>query len=270
MTMNRGMAFEQRIAEILQKAKIPFKSEVALGGVSPDFLISTPVGHRIVVEAKSWDPKPCNQRRAIQQAKLYKKTTGADLAFVVVQGLKRGRPSEGLVAENELIDVLSTEFQRKELPIGQVVRRPINLMEQFEKLLTESRAKKTIFAAMPFSPEYDDTYLVAMARAAETINAVCKRVDHEKFEGDIVEEIKRLIRESIAVIADLSESKPNVLYETGFAHALERPTIHICSTPLDKLPFDVRNLNTIKYVKGQTYKLQSELIKRLRAALRTT
>ena len=60
------------------------------------------------------------------------------------------------------------------------------------------------------------------------------------------------LRRSSAVIADLSESKPNVLYEAGLAHALKRPSVHICSTPIADLPFDVRNWNTIFCRRGQT------------------
>ena len=54
-----------------------------------------------------------------------------------------------------------------------------------------------------------------------------------------VDEIQRLIRQSVGVIADLSEAKPNVLYEAGYAHALNKPCVHICSTSIEKLPFDV-------------------------------
>ncbi|MGD0173670.1 MAG: hypothetical protein ABSC61_04430, partial [Anaerolineales bacterium] len=87
------------------------------------------------------------------------------------------------------------------------------------------------------------------------------------FSGDIVDEIKRLIASSVAVIVDLSEAKPNVLYEAGFAHALKKPTVHISSTPLSDLPFDIRNWNTLLYQRGQTIKLQDPLARRLRAVL---
>lgn len=92
-------------------------------------------------------------------------------------------------------------------------------------------------------------------------------MDREEFAGDIVEEIKRLIKASKAVIADLSEGKPNVLYEAGFAHALGKPTVHICSTALTELPFDVRNWNTVAYTLGQTTKLREPLARRLKAVI---
>jgi nucleoside 2-deoxyribosyltransferase len=112
-------------------------------------------------------------------------------------------------------------------------------------------------------------YFVAMSFAAEQVGAACKRVDQTEFTGDIVQEIKRLISESVAVIVDLSEGRANVLYETGYAHALEKPTVHICSTDFSQLPFDVRNWNTIKYNRGQTTLLKQPLAERLGKVIET-
>jgi nucleoside 2-deoxyribosyltransferase len=120
---------------------------------------------------------------------------------------------------------------------------------------------------MPFASEYDDVFFVAMTHAARSVNAACERIDKEDFVGDIVGEILRRVRGSAAVIADLSESRPNVLYEVGYAHALGIPTVHICSTPLEQLPFDVSHWNTIKYAKGQTVRLKAGLTRRLRTVL---
>lgn len=127
---------------------------------------------------------------------------------------------------------------------------------------------KRLFAAMPFSPDYDDAFLVGMAGAAKAANAVCERVDHESFSGDVVAEIKKMIRRSAAVIVDLSDNRPNVLYEAGYAEALSIPTIQICSTPLDQLPFDVRNSRTHPYRKGQTHKLARDLARLLKNVLK--
>jgi len=137
---------------------------------------------------------------------------------------------------------------------------------QAARPLTASKPKQ-IFAAMPFAPEYSDTYWVAMREAAKAVEAGCVRVDEVDYVGDVVEKIKNLIAESDAVIADLSESAPNVLFELGFAFALEKPCVLICATPLDELPFDIRNQKTISYAKGQTYQLKEDLIQPLRMIL---
>jgi hypothetical protein len=246
--------------------------------VQPDFLIQTPDGRSIIVDAKNSPPTESNIRRAIHQVQLYQEAIGADGAVVVLKDLEPGRPAEGVVGEQGLADLLSGMLQRMLQPLnwgrphsskapafGKVPRRN----ETNPRLVPSPTAsKRAIFAAMPFSDEYDDTYFVAMAHAADSLGAVCRRVDREDFEGDIVDEIQKLIRQCVAVIADLSESKPNVLYETGFAHALGLPTIHICSTPLDQLPFDIRNWNTIEYLRGQTYSLRDVLARRLASLLK--
>jgi nucleoside 2-deoxyribosyltransferase len=87
------------------------------------------------------------------------------------------------------------------------------------------------------------------------------------YVGDVVEKIKGMIGESAAVIADLSGSAPNVLFELGFAFALGKPCILVCSTPLDELPFDIRNQRVIPYGKGRTYQLREELISALATVL---
>lgn len=107
-----------------------------------------------------------------------------------------------------------------------------------------------------------------MTRAAQQVGSVCRRVDQEDFTGDVVSEIERLIRTSEAVIVDLSETKPNVLYEAGYAHALDnKPVVHISSSPLSNLPFDVSHWNTLSYSAGRTYALRAPLTRRLRVAI---
>jgi hypothetical protein len=159
--------------------------------------------------------------------------------FLVFPELQRNIESKGVVSADRLIDSLVSVFQRQTARYKRRFRGP-------------KPARRAIFAAMPFSREYDDTFFVAMSYAADQVDAACTRVDQTEFAGDVVDEIRRLIKESVAVIVDLSEARPNVLYETGYSHALKKPAVHICSTPLAELPFDVRNWNTLEYARGQT------------------
>lgn len=248
--------FEQQIAAELRSAKITFESNVPLGGVTTDFLVNGPNGRHIVLELKKSITSEDSRLQAVVRADYYKIATKVDAVFVVVPVLKESYHSRFLIEKSDLIDVLLQEFEKyKQLP------------PRVDKEIRISDAQRIIFAAMPFSIEYEDVYFVAMASAAASVDAICKRVDYEEYSGDVVAKIKELIRSSKVVIADLSDAKPNVLYETGFAHALNRPTIHICSTPLEQLPFDVRNWNTIRYSKGQTHLLKDELVKRLNLIL---
>lgn len=240
------------IGDILKDANVRFKSAPAIGGIRPDFLIESPEGPSILIEARSQHPKVFDRIRAIRQANLYKKITNVDHVLIVAKDLNRSEPSKGIVSLKDMKDVVS---------------KLVAETKPSTKTLSLSNTKKTILAAMPFSGTYDDTFYNAMSYAAKSVNAACKRIDEEDFTGDITDKIKKDIKQSHAIIADLSESNPNVLYEVGFAHALEKPTVHICSTPLGKLPFDVRNWNTISYSLGQTYDLRKKLATRLKAVL---
>jgi hypothetical protein len=268
---------EDKLENILRNAGIAYRRQPSIGGLRPDFIVTGPRGEKIVLEVKGWDPRGGNTARAIHQVQLYKKATGADQALIVMPDLKKNYKGKGVIKLDAVLPTLQKLFG---LPGGREPASPARAPEpeapeaagnrpprQPRRTGQSAPSKRMIFAAMPFSSEYDDTYFIAMSHAAEQVGAECKRVDLKEFSGDIVTEIKRLISSSVAVIVDLSEAKPNVLYEAGFAHALRKPTVHICSTPLSELPFDVRNWNTLTYRRGQTALLKDPLARRLKAVM---
>lgn len=246
--------FQERVSGLLSDAGFRFDREPSIDGLRPDFIVYGPKGQKVIVEVKVWNPRGGNTARALEQVERYREIADADDAILVIPELKKNYRARGVVNPDTLVASLVATFQKRKR------KRP----SRTKKVQPSNRL---IFAAMPFSREYDDTHLVAMSYAAKEVNAACERVDDMEFSGDIVEEIKRLINVSIAVIVDLSDAKPNVLYEAGYAHALRKPTVHICSTPLSELPFDVRNWNTINYNIGQTSQLRKPLARRLRSVI---
>jgi hypothetical protein len=247
--------FEDYVESLLMMLALPYRRDVAVGGLEVDFEVSTGDGRRLIFETKAW-PKGAAGKRAsgaLHQLNRISAAAGADEAYLVVpEGAAEESPSDRVVGERDLFRFLSQ----------------LRWTSSFEATQPRSEAHaKRIFAAMPFSDRYDDTYFVAMVGAANAVGAVCRRVDLEEYNDDIVARIQELIRESDIVIADLSDASPNVLYEAGYAHALAIETVHISSTPLADLPFDVRNWNTIKYSVGKTHRLKDDLVKRLRAVI---
>jgi hypothetical protein len=254
MPMERVLTgFEEQVNAVLHDLPGKVRVDPTLRGVAPDFLVQAPDGRSLVVQAKDWKPSQKNLRRAATQAKQLRDTTGADHAFVVLPGQGTSRPERGVLFQGELLDILSENF----------TRTPASGRRRTLAVIT----KPLVFVAMPFQPHFDDVFSVAIVGSVRAAKASCKRVDQEEYSSDIVDKIQSLIRQSTAVIADVSESRPNVLYEVGFAHALGKPTVLISSTPLDQLPFDIRNSNTIPYQQGQTSKLKPGLTRRLKAAL---
>ena len=229
-----------------------------MGGVRPDFIIQHDDGTKTVIEAKGWPNTNTAITRAAEQGAHYRQLTGADHVLMVLPEA----PKHNRIPEVIGLSELATALERLSAARGRRMGNPAVRFKRGAK-----KRERVIFAAMPFKVEYDDVFFVAMVGAATDLDATCVRVDQEEFVGDISARIRKEIKRSAAVIADVSGASPNVLYEAGFAHALNKPTVHICSTPLNKLPFDIGQQNTLAYNKGQTYQLKGKLVARLKAIL---
>lgn len=247
------------VEQALSGLKVKWRREPSIAGVRPDFLVESEDGKRVVIEVKGRHGLGLVEAvDARSQAARIRDLTHSDAAIVVVPQSEAAMPDAGIVGlsafPSYLVGVLAATPQPSETT--QARPEPVR-----------SETEKTIFASMPFKPEYEDVYWFAMAAAAETVGATCIRVDREDFDGDITTKIAGAIESAIAVIADLSESNPDVLYEVGYARKDGTPCVQICSSPLEKLPFNVRNVNTLRYQPGQIHTLREPLIKRLKAVL---
>lgn len=250
--------FGDVVARRIEDSGLPFVRDAALHGYKPDFLVQCAPDRKIVFDVKNWKPDAAHVQRAAEQARRIQDVTDSDEAYIVLSEPIDWPLPKGVLSVDALTKVLSAAAACDSDSRGDVPRALAP---------APAPAVRTIFAAMPFTGPYEDAFFVAITHAAEKVGAAAKRVDSDPYSGDVVERIKELIRSSAAVVADLSESRPNVLYEVGFAHALEKPTVAICSTPLSDLPFDVRNWNTLPYSVGRTHELRERLAERLRAVL---
>jgi hypothetical protein len=78
--MSAKRKIERLIERKLPKARVAYVKEPVVGRTQPDFLVTTPAGDRIVIEAKAWQPGRKNVARAVKQARTYarlSKTAGA-------------------------------------------------------------------------------------------------------------------------------------------------------------------------------------------------
>jgi hypothetical protein len=81
-------------------------------------------------------------------------------------------------------------------------------------------------------------------QVCEGFEYVCERVEDRNTIGRIVPRILAQIRESAFVITDLTDLRPNVLFELGYAIALDKDVV-ITARKETELPFDVHDLPTI-------------------------
>lgn len=120
--------------------------------------------------------------------------------------------------------------------------------------------QKKIFVVMPFAAEFEDVYILGIREVAEKLNLIVERADNVEHNKDILEIIQDRIQTCDVVVADTTNSNPNVFYEVGYAHGVEQPTILVCRKG-ETLPFDIQSKNIILY--SSIVELRERLGKRL-------
>lgn len=109
-----------------------------------------------------------------------------------------------------------------------------------------STVKPTAFIVMQFSKPYNELYAEVIKPVCESFGVTAVRGDEEFGPGIIVADIARQIAESKVIVAEITPTNPNVYYEVGYAHALNKPTILIAERET-KLPFDVSPFRILFY-----------------------
>lgn len=254
--LSKESNLEAAVERQLRKARLKYVKEPVVGNTRPDFLVTTEHGDQIVVEVKAWERTPETTARASHQVQRYKELSGAAAALIVTAtGAFLPLPAGAVVPVAGLMTALA-ELAGK-----------LEKETRFPKALKyHASPKKWVFASMPFSDQYDDTFLVAIRPATLAVSAKradAERIDHTGGPGDVVQQIKGMINGAEAVVADLSDSRANVCHEVGYAEALGKPVVQICSTPIASLPFNLRNNRTISYSIGQASRLRTKLEKEL-------
>lgn len=124
-----------------------------------------------------------------------------------------------------------------------------------------TKPKAFVFVLMPFLEEFKDFYEHGIKAACTEEGVYCERVDEQIFEETILDRIYNQINKADIVIADMTGRNPNVFYETGYAHALDRRVILLTQNS-DDIPFDLKHYPHIIY-EGKISKLKSEVKKRI-------
>ena len=125
------------------------------------------------------------------------------------------------------------------------------------------------FVIMQFAPEFADILemIESAARKADCNPPLaCKRLDDSAHAGRIIPRLERALRETDLCIADISGERHNVMWEIGYAMALEKPTILIARVGTS-IPFDVQDAQTIEY---DPLRLSETLVRPLIKSIRET
>ena len=110
---------------------------------------------------------------------------------------------------------------------------------------------------MSFNPIYDQIF-DEFVDAAKIVNKslIVKRIDKQRGDYRITDEILNCIAKARLLICDLTDERPNVYYELGYARGLRKKVI-TCAKENTILHFDIKDFRTI------FYKTSSELRKEI-------
>jgi hypothetical protein len=112
--------------------------------------------------------------------------------------------------------------------------------------MADTAPKPFVFVLMPFAPEFDDAYKLAIRPAAEAAGAYCERIDEQIFADNILARLYNQIAKADLLVADMTGRNANVFYEAGYAHALAK-TVVLVTRREDDIPFDLKHYPHIIY-----------------------
>ena len=107
-------------------------------------------------------------------------------------------------------------------------------------------ARRRAFVAMPFSDDFEDVWQFGIYETVRRCGFACERVDEAAFAGSIADRIQDGIRGADFVIADLTDARPNVYLEVGYAWGVGKQVI-LCAKEGTKLHFDLAHHKCLFY-----------------------
>ena len=136
---------------------------------------------------------------------------------------------------NETIGVLE---ENRDNPAGEDIARN-------EPEVSYEIQEGYVFVAMPIGPAvpFDDV-LDSIKEACLSCGLTAERVDEPQFNERITDRILESSRKAKYVIVDLTESRPNVFYEAGYAHGIGKVPIYVAKSGTT-LEFDLKDYPVI-------------------------
>ncbi|HEV8367548.1 MAG TPA: hypothetical protein VGQ39_06305 [Pyrinomonadaceae bacterium] len=116
------------------------------------------------------------------------------------------------------------------------------------------------FIAMPYGPIWFKSVCDVIVSAVSASGFAPEVSKDLETPGQITDQIWHGIRRADVVIADISESNPNVFYELGLAHALGKEVV-ITAQGVERPPFDVSTARLLRYELTDLPSLETKLLK---------
>lgn len=168
---------------------------------------------------------------------------------------------------NELLNSLKLEEGSSDLAKIENGDTPEELVKVCINILRKL-LKPPCFVIMPFTALHSDILWGTMEPVIEEAGFLPHRADRSHDLKQIIDDVILLLKEAGVVVADITGTNPNVMYELGYSHAIGKPTIIVCSIGEkenieDKLPFDIKGMRITPFIPGRT----KEFVQKLKSLL---
>jgi nucleoside 2-deoxyribosyltransferase len=114
-----------------------------------------------------------------------------------------------------------------------------------------------VLVLMPFEARFEDEYNLAIAPACTGAGAWTERLEEQA----VIQRIHHQLAKADVVIAEMTGRNGSVFYDTGYAHALNKPVILLTENAAD-IPFDLMHYPHIIHQRKLTI-LKAELERRV-------
>jgi hypothetical protein len=109
----------------------------------------------------------------------------------------------------------------------------------------EEKDGKYIFVIMPLKAEFDNVYKTIRIACGKFPGVSFERSDDFTQTGRITDQIIAALKAAHLIIAVITEQNANVMYELGYAHAMDKKVVVMNAD--EKSPFDVQDYRQVRY-----------------------
>jgi hypothetical protein len=106
------------------------------------------------------------------------------------------------------------------------------------------------FVVMPLTTQFEEIYEDIVKPTAESLGLGCQHAGEIFGARLIMDDIWDRLERARVVVAELTGRNPNVFYEVGYAHCLDKGRVILVTQSIDDVPFDLRGFRCVEYGLG--------------------
>jgi hypothetical protein len=156
--------------------------------------------------------------------------------------------SEEKLPENDKIKLLSNFINElaPEFALSKISEGFEIVNKSTDKHIDGIANSRDVFVLMPFEQKFQTIYYNVLKPLIESLGYSASKADENLRIGTVIEQIQQSIKDAFLIIADVSGKNPNVFYELGYAHGLNKNVLIMTSDPND-VPFDISHIRYFQY-----------------------